>query len=182
VQPSNTLLITLISVSGISSVPLNLLQFRKPWEPIVVNEAGNVNEPVKNAQLSNALGPMVCTPLPNDRVLLNPVHPVNALFPIDVTVSGIVSDPVNPVQDSNVPFPIVWRVLGNVNAPTNRVPLNAEFPILVRLGGNIKVLVKVDTPENTLSPIDVSVFGNLRELNPVRDPVYAVNELLVIVI
>ena len=96
-------------------------------------------------QSLNVLAPIDSTPFFITAVF-NDVQPLNAYCPIVFTEPGTITL-VIPLQFSNALFPINVTVFGIVNAPNfaELQPLNALFPILVNLLGNTPVSINVQS-------------------------------------
>ena len=84
------------------------------------------------------------------------MQPENALYPIQVTLLGIVTF-VSEVQPENTeplsPFPIEVTLSGIVTLVSEVQSANAELPIEVTLFGIVTLVSEVQ-PENADSPIE----------------------------
>ena len=86
-------------------------------------------------------------------------------YPIDVTVSGNVTEP-NILQFAKTRSPKLVTLFGMV-IEVNAVPPTAYIPIDVTLLGILIDAKEVQSP-NELSPIDVMVSGNITFLKEVQ--------------
>ena len=84
--------ITLRAFDNVRS--LNPLQPKKAIFPIVVNELGNIRDPLNPEHFKKALLPIVSSLFDSVRVPLNPVQESKALLPISVTELGMTRSPV----------------------------------------------------------------------------------------
>ena len=95
-------------------------------------------------------------------MLVRPLQPANALFPISVTLSGIVYSVKSLGANAfNTPSMTKQRLSADANLPLNsfrlQQPLNTSVSIVVTLSG-IVMLVRLRQPENASSLISVTLL------------------------